>query len=67
MTDTILSAVQHHPFVKGLTPEHCQTLASLAQRVRFDRDAIIFPEGDQKHEFFLLLSGRVALEMMAQG
>lgn len=67
MTDTILSAVQHHPFVKGLTPEHCATLASLARQVGFDKDTIIFAEGDQKHEFFLLLKGRVALEMMAQG
>ena len=28
---------------------------------------MIFREGDARHEFFLLLHGRVALEMMAQG
>ena len=67
MTDTILDAVQHHPFVQGLTPEHCETLAGLARRAHYDKDTIIFAEGDQKHEFFLLLKGRVALEMMAQG
>jgi CRP-like cAMP-binding protein len=67
MTDNILDAVQQHPFVQGLTPEHCRTLAGLARRVRFERDVLIFPEGDQRHEFFLLLRGRVALEMMAQG
>ena len=67
MTDSILSAVQHHPFVLGLTPEHCATLASLARRASFAANDLIFREGDDRHEFFLLLSGRVALEMMAQG
>jgi CRP/FNR family transcriptional regulator, cyclic AMP receptor protein len=67
MTDPILSAVQQHPFTEGLTPEHCATLASLAKRVSYDAGDILFREGDEKHEFFLLLSGRVALEMIAQG
>jgi CRP-like cAMP-binding protein len=67
MTDSILDAVQHHPFSQGLTPEHCATLASLGSRVNYARDEIIFAEGDQRHEFFLLLKGRVALEMIAQG
>jgi len=42
-------------------------LASLARRVAFNKDETIFREGDVKHEFFLLLKGRVALEMMAEG
>jgi CRP/FNR family cyclic AMP-dependent transcriptional regulator len=67
MTDSILAAVQQHPFTQGLTPEHCATLASLGSRVHYATDDIIFAEGDQRHEFFLLLKGRVALEMMAQG
>ena len=67
MTDTILAAIEQHPFSLGLTPEHCATLASLGTRARYARDEIIFAEGDERHEFFLLLSGRVALEMMAQG
>jgi len=66
MTDQILAAVQKHPFVQGLTPEHCATLASLARPVSFAQDEMIFQEGDERHEFFLLLKGRVALEMMAQ-
>jgi CRP-like cAMP-binding protein len=63
---TILDAVEHHPFVKGMTPEHCATLASMARRVAFGPSDIIFHEGDEKHEFFLLLTGRVALEMKVQ-
>jgi CRP-like cAMP-binding protein len=67
MTDPILEAVQKHPFTQGLTPEHCATLASLARPARFAQGDMIFREGDERHEFFLLLSGRVSLEMMAQG
>jgi len=67
MTDSVLSAVQNHPFVQGLTPEHCATLASLARPVSFPSDALIFREGDERHEFFLLLSGRVSLELIVQG
>ena len=67
MTESILQAVQEHPFTQGLTPEHCATLAGLARRESFAKDQIIFREGDPKHEFFLLLTGRVALEMVVQG
>jgi len=68
MTDpTILASIQSHPFSQGLTPEHCATLAALGTRVSYGKDDLIFAEGDQRHEFFLLLSGGVALEMIAQG
>jgi CRP-like cAMP-binding protein len=66
MAESVLDAVQQHPFTQGLTPEHCATLASLARKVSFAKDEIIFREGDPKHEFFLLLTGRVALEMLVQ-
>jgi CRP/FNR family cyclic AMP-dependent transcriptional regulator len=66
MSESVLDEVQHHPFTQGLTPEHCRTLAGLAHRVSFVKDEIIFQEGDPKHEFFLILSGRVALEIAAQ-
>jgi CRP/FNR family transcriptional regulator, cyclic AMP receptor protein len=65
--ESILAAVQNHPFTQGLTPDHCATLASLARHARFAKEEIIFREGDPKHEFFLLIGGRVALEMVVQG
>ena len=67
MTNSILEAVQQHPFSQGLTAEHCATLAALGSRVSYARDELIFAEGDQRHEFFFLVKGRVALEMLAQG
>ena len=67
MSNAILESVTNHPFTQGLLPEHCETLASLGRKTSFGRDEIIFREGDPKHEFFLLLTGRVALEMVVQG
>jgi CRP-like cAMP-binding protein len=67
MGSSILEDIKAHPFSKGLTAEHCETLAGLGRRVRHGSDEILFAEGDEKHEFFLLLSGRVALETIAQG
>jgi CRP/FNR family cyclic AMP-dependent transcriptional regulator len=67
MTDpNIFAAIQQHPFSQGLTPEHCATLATLGSRKNYGKDDVIFTEGDERHEFFFLLKGRVALEMMAQ-
>jgi len=67
MTDpTIFASIQQHPFSQGLTPEHCATLAALGSRVTYGKDEVIFAEGDERHEFFFLLKGRVALEMAAQ-
>jgi CRP-like cAMP-binding protein len=63
---TIFASIQQHPFSQGLTPEHCATLAALGSRVTYGKDEVIFAEGDERHEFFFLLKGRVALEMAAQ-
>jgi len=66
MTDLILD-IQRHPFVEGMRPEHCAQLGRLARRVEFPANGILFPEGDLRHEFFLLIAGRVALEIVSHG
>jgi CRP-like cAMP-binding protein len=37
----------------------------MATRTRFERDQVIFREGDECHEFYLIGSGLVALEIEA--
>ncbi len=66
MTD-LMPDVQRHPFAAGMRPEHCAKLGGLARRVEFPANAILFPEGDERHEFFLLITGRVALEIVSHG
>lgn len=63
---SIVEAVQSHPFTEGMSAEHCATLASMARHVEYGANEVIFAEGDMHHEFFLVLTGRVALQMKVQ-
>lgn len=59
-----LYALLHkHPFVEEFRPEHIDKLGGLGRQVRFAADQVIFNEGDDTHDFYLIVSGRVALEM----
>jgi CRP-like cAMP-binding protein len=60
---TLLSVLRKHPFVEEFQPEHIDKLRALAREVRFDGDGVIFREGDDTHDFYLIVAGRVALEM----
>lgn len=61
--EALLAALSKHPFAEGFTPQHIDKLASLAKDVHFDRDQVVFHEGDESNEFYLIVNGRVALEI----
>lgn len=67
MTENVMAMLQRHPFVEEFDAGHVEQLATLATRVRFDRDQIIFREGDECSDFYLIVSGLVALEIAAPG
>ena len=67
MRETHLATLRHHPFVVEFEPRHVDRLAGLARDVRFDRGHVIFREGDECSEFYLVVSGLVALEIVAPG
>jgi CRP-like cAMP-binding protein len=60
----LLSTLKQHPFVEAFRAEHVDRLHGLAREVTFGRDQTIFREGDDTREFFLIVSGRVALEIV---
>ena len=60
---TLLAVLKQHPFVEEFRPEHIEKLRSLAREVAFDADHVMFKEGDDTHDFYLIANGRVALEM----
>lgn len=66
-TDDVTSLLAKQHFVKGFTPAQVDKLAGLAKRVRFERGEILFREGDERHEFYLIVSGMVALEIASPG
>jgi CRP-like cAMP-binding protein len=65
MTDSVVATLKRHPFLEEFTPQHIDKLAGVATRVRFERGQIIFREGDDCSEFYLIVSGLVALEIVA--
>ena len=67
MRETHLATLRHHPFVVEFEPRHVDRLAGLARDVRFDRGHVIFREGDECSEFYLIVTGLVALEIAAPG
>ena len=60
---TLLAVLRKHPFVEDFRPEHIEKLRSMAREADFAADQTIFREGDDFHDFCLIVSGRVALEM----
>ena len=65
--DVVAELLHKHPFVEDLDPRHIEMLAILATEVRYEKDQIIFRQGDDCGLFYLILSGKVALEMTAPG
>ena len=50
------------PFFERFQPKHLDKLMTLGSPVQFKTGDIIFREGDEAPQFYVLLSGRVALE-----
>jgi CRP/FNR family transcriptional regulator, cyclic AMP receptor protein len=59
--------LMQHPFLAGLSPEHMQTLVGCASNVRFAEGATVMQEGQTANKFYLIRSGRIALEMQMTG
>ena len=64
MNPDVLSA---HPFARYFWPEHISRLAAMAGETTFAPGEVIFREGDPSSLFYLLVSGTVALEVVAPG
>ncbi len=65
--ETTLERLREHPFLEGMTTTHLETLAGLASETRFQKDELIFRQGDESSLFYLILDGRVALEVAMPG
>ena len=56
------TAIAEHPFLRGLTPAHLQTLADNAMLVSWQPGEVIFREGEPANRFYLIRQGKVVLE-----
>ncbi len=64
---SLKETLQKHPFVANFCPEHLDKLAAIASHVHFNKDELVFQEGEESRLFYLLLSGSVALEVPTPG
>ena len=66
MGQSVAEALRGLPFVEEMEPHHVTKLATMAKEVGFEKDQIIFREGDTSKQFYIVLSGKVALEIRTQ-
>jgi len=62
-TENLTEILRQHPFLADLSAQHMEVLLSCASNVRFDEDAYLIHEGQVADKFFLIRTGRVALEI----
>ena len=67
MSDSLLQALERHPFVSDFAPRDQARLAAIAKEVQFTTDQVIFHEGDDYSVLYLLGKGMVALELELPG
>lgn len=57
--------ISQHPFFAGLDAAYLSLAVGCASNTRFKAGEYIFKEGAEANEFYLIRSGRVALEVFA--
>jgi CRP-like cAMP-binding protein len=55
--------LRNQAFFEGLSEQQIAKLGGLAREVRFGRDHVLFREGEESTDFYLIISGMVALEI----
>ncbi len=63
MNAQLPAALAQHPFAQGFEPREIDQLAALARPERFAKDQIVYREGEECDDFYLVVSGRVVLEI----
>jgi len=63
--ETLERIIAQHPFFAGLEPSYMGLVVGCAANRRFRTGDYIFKEGTEANEFYLIRSGRVALEIFA--
>lgn len=54
--------IKQHPFLEGMPPHQIRLLGDFAMRAHFESGELVFREGDPANRFYLVLSGKIALE-----
>jgi CRP/FNR family cyclic AMP-dependent transcriptional regulator len=60
---TLEPIIAEHPFFSDMDDRYIQLLVGCASNVRFNAGHLIFREGEDANQFYVLRKGRVALQM----
>jgi CRP/FNR family transcriptional regulator, cyclic AMP receptor protein len=63
---SMMATLQRQPFVADFNSSQVESLAAVATETRFDTNQVVFREGEDCSQFYLIVSGRVSLEMAGQ-
>jgi CRP/FNR family transcriptional regulator, cyclic AMP receptor protein len=66
-TEIVTDLLKEHPFCQSFWPDHVTRLAAMASEIHFEPGELVFQEGDHSSLFYLLVTGNVALEVVAPG
>jgi CRP/FNR family transcriptional regulator, cyclic AMP receptor protein len=61
--EDLIAILNRYPFAEELQPGHLEKLCAIACEIDFKKDEIIFREGAECKWFYLLMSGKVLLEI----
>ena len=64
--ETLEPLLSRHPFFEGLDSSYLKTLTGCASNVHFSGGQMIFREGEEANQFFLIREGRVAIEVFVE-
>jgi CRP/FNR family transcriptional regulator, cyclic AMP receptor protein len=67
MTPDALELLKKCPLFEGFQPKHLDRLLALAFDARFGKEEVIFKEGEDAGRLYVILSGRVQLEVEFHG
>ena len=63
----LIRALEAIPWFQMMTPEHFAKILTIAKICKFEANQVIFHEGDKEDFLYVVLEGRVAIEMSVPG
>jgi CRP-like cAMP-binding protein len=63
---TLQGVLSAHPFFVDLPERHVETVVGCVSNVRFEAGNVIFQEGEEANNFYLIREGKVALHVFSE-
>lgn len=61
--ETLVTFLEEHPLLQGISPEDLRIVVGCATTVRFNPGEMIFHEGDEANQFYIIRQGLVEISV----